>query len=67
MPVVLCPIEDCEYQTPDVDPVVAAALITAHATAHALPHSVVPAAKAEKVKRPCIWTGTTSGLDGTIM
>ena len=56
---VCCPIEDCEYQTPDVDPVVAAALITTHATAHALPHSVVPAAKAEKVKHPCISSAGT--------
>ena len=32
MPVVHCPIEGCEYETPNVDPVVAAALITTHAT-----------------------------------
>ena len=49
MPVVRCPIEDCEYQTPDVDPVVAAALITTHATVHGLLHSTAPVAKAEKV------------------
>ena len=34
MPVVQCPIENCEYQTPDVDPVVAAALIVARVTLH---------------------------------
>ena len=60
MPVVRCPIEDCEYQTLDVDPMVAAALITTHATAHVLPHSIVPAAKAEKVKRPCISSAGTT-------
>ena len=60
MPVVQCPIEGCEYQTPDVDPVVAAALITTHATVHALPHPVVPAAKAEKVKRPCVLSAGTT-------
>ncbi len=60
MPVVQYPIEGCEYQTPDVDPVVAAALITTHATVHALPHPVVPAAKAEKVKRPCILSAGTT-------
>ncbi len=32
MPVIQCPIEDCEYEAPDVESVVAAALITAHAT-----------------------------------
>ena len=51
MPVVQCPIENCEYQTPDVDPVVAAPLIAAH--------SVVPVAKYEKVKRPCISSSGT--------
>ena len=60
MPVVRCPIEDCGYRTPDVDPVVAAALITTHATAHGLPHSATPVAKAEKVKRPCISSAGTT-------
>ena len=60
MPVVRCPIEDCEYQTPDVDPVVAAALITTHATVHASPHLATPVAKAEKVKRPCISSSGTT-------
>jgi len=60
MPVVECPIEDCEYQMSDVHPVVAAALITAHATVHPSSHPAVPGTKAEKVKRPCISsTGTT--------
>ena len=60
MPVVRCPIEDCEYQTPDVDPVVAAALITTHTTVHASPHLAMPVAKAKKVKRPCISSSGTT-------
>ena len=39
---------------------VAAALITTHATAHGLPHSATPVAKAEKVKRPCISSAGTT-------
>ena len=72
MPVVRCPIEDCKYQTPDVDPMVVAALITTHATVHASSHLATPMAKAEKVKRPVYhlpeqWrTGITSYLDGAI-
>jgi len=34
MPVVKCPKEGCKYEAPDVDPVIAAALITTHATSH---------------------------------
>ena len=45
---------------PDVDPVVAAALITAHATIHASPHSVMSVAKPEKVKRLCISSSGTT-------
>ena len=67
--VIQCPIEDCEYQTPDLDPGVAAALITTHTTVHASPHSVMPVAKAEKVKHPCISSAGsgTSGLDEVTM
>ena len=39
-----------EYQMPDMDPVVAETLITAHAYSH----SIIPVAKAEKVKLQCI-------------
>ena len=60
MPVVQCPIKDCGYQMSDVDPVVAVALIAAHATIHASPHSVVPIAKPEKVKRPYISSSGTT-------
>ena len=41
----------------------AAALITTHATVHTAPHPVPPVAKAEKVKRPSISSaGTTEDL-----
>ena len=61
MPAVKCPIEGCEYETPDVDPVIAAALITAHATSHQMPgRPFTQTARVEKVKRPSISpAGTT--------
>ena len=65
MPVVRCPIESCEYDTPDVDPVLAAALITTHATIHAAPHPVPPVAKAEKVKWPSISSAGTRETGST--
>ena len=43
-----------------MDSVVAAALLTTHATVHASSHPVVPTAKAEKVKRPCISSAGTT-------
>ena len=58
--VVRCPIKDCEYRMPDVEPVVAAALITTHATVHGLPHFAASVAKAEKVKHPCISSAGTT-------
>ena len=43
-----------------MEPVLAAALLTAHATTHGSSHSVAPTARAEKVKRPSIsLAGTT--------
>ena len=54
MPVVGCPIEGCEYETPDVDAVVAAALITTHATVHKSASPDAATARVEKVKRPNI-------------
>ena len=64
MPTVQCPIDGCTYETPDVEPVIAAALITAHATAHQAPAGTGPTpptiARAEKIKRPHISpAGTT--------
>lgn len=60
MPAVRCPIEGCEYSTPDVDPVIAAALITTHATSHQAPSRVTQAAMVEKVKRPNITSSGTT-------
>ena len=45
---------------PDMDPMVAAALITTHTTIHASPHSVMPVAKAENVKHLCISSAGTT-------
>ena len=63
MPSVRCPIDGCTYETPDIDPVIAAALITTHATTHQSPGGVAaaaPTARPEKVKRPHISpAGTT--------
>jgi hypothetical protein len=56
MPTIKCPIEGCEYETPDVEPVVAAALITVHATSH----GPTQAARVEKVKRPSISSAGTT-------
>ena len=56
MPAVSCPIEGCEYKTPDLDPAIVAALITAHTTTH----TGNQAAKVEKVKRPAIAAAGTS-------
>ena len=60
MPVIDCPIADCEYATPDVDAIVAAALITTHATIHNATASPAAIAKVEKVKRPTIFSAGTS-------
>ena len=58
MPTVECPVEGCEYRTPDVSEVLAAALITAHAATH-LTQGQPPSVRAEKVRRPDISAGTT--------
>ena len=63
MPVINCPITDCDYQTPDTDAVVVAALLTTHATVHApVPgaNHAAPSARIEKVKRPTISSAGTS-------
>ncbi|KAH3710319.1 hypothetical protein DPMN_069794 [Dreissena polymorpha] len=51
MPEVQCPFPGCEYKTPDVDPLIVVALITAHSPAHpAAPPAVhVAVAKIERV------------------
>ncbi|RLC10819.1 MAG: hypothetical protein DRI57_19860 [Deltaproteobacteria bacterium] len=59
--IINCPIDGCPYATPDVEAVVAAALITTHATTHAAaPPQHVTAARPEKVKRPTISSAGTS-------
>ena len=60
MPTVNCPITDCEYSTPDVEAVLAAALITTHATTHTAANVNVVTAKVEQVKRPTISSAGTS-------
>lgn len=60
MPVVNCPIDGCPYMTPDVDAILAAALITTHATIHSPATTNTAAAKTEKVKRPTVSSAGTS-------
>ena len=60
MPLVKCPIEGCEYETPDVEPIIAAALITTHSTSHRAPDRPTQAARVEQVKRPCISSAGTT-------
>ena len=58
MPKVKCPIADCEYETPELDAAIVAALITAHSQTHT--HATATAAKVEKVRRPVISAAGTS-------
>ena len=60
MPVVKCPIEGCEYETLNVDAVIAAALITTHATSHQTPSQPTQTARVEKVKIPSISSASTT-------
>lgn len=59
MPGVQCPIENCEYITPDgLDPAIVVQLLATHTTTHT---SVAGAtAKIEKVKRPTVQAAGTS-------
>ena len=59
MPVVGCPI-DCDYETPDVDPVIAAVLITTHVTIIKSTSSKITMARTEKISN-------TSNLNGVTM
>lgn len=52
MPVIKCPVPNCEYETEDLDAVVVAALLTAHTTIHSAGGNI--SAKVEKVKRPTV-------------
>ena len=55
-----CPIAGCLYETPDTEPVVAAALITAHATTHSTAGVSAATPRVEKVRRPNISSAGTS-------
>lgn len=60
MPVIQCPIIGCDYQTDDVDPAVAAALLMVHNNAHLnapAPARVTP--KAPKIQRPSVSRSST--------
>ena len=59
MPVIPCPVEGCEYQTADVESVIAAALLTAHATSHQT-RTDQTRARVEKVKRPMMSSAGTT-------
>lgn len=59
MPTVQCPLEGCDYKTPDVEPVVAAALITTHVTVHHASNRSTPAARAEEIKRASVSSAGT--------
>ena len=62
MPVIRCPIADCEYATDDVEPAIAAALLVIHNNVHV---STTPAAttnnqqRAPKIERPRISSGSS--------
>ena len=60
MPIIQCPIEGCEYETPDVEPVIAAALITTYATSHRTPSGPTRTARVERVKRPNVSSAGTT-------
>ena len=55
-----CPIQGCEYKTPDVDPVIAVTLIMAYATSHQMPGQPMQTARVEKVKRPSLSSAGTT-------
>ena len=56
MPAVACPIDGCDYTTPDYDPVIVAALLQSHSSTHTPPHKPDTA----KLQRPTITAGSSS-------
>ena len=60
MPVIQCPVPNCDFQTDDLDAVVVAALLTAHTTVHTVVPNIQNVAKVEKVKRPTISSAGSS-------
>ena len=60
MPVVLCPIDGCDYRTDDVDPGLAAALLTVHNNAHVnAPAPARATQRAPKIQRPSVSRSST--------
>ena len=67
MPSINCPIAECEYKTDDVDPALAAVLLTLHNNVH-LSATVTPAAtrnRAPKIERPKITAGSSEEMWST--
>jgi hypothetical protein len=64
MPVIRCPIDDCDYATADVDTAVAAALLMIHNNVHvitpAVPQRAVTRQSAPKIERPKISLGSSA-------
>ena len=62
MPSVTCPIPDCGYTTPDLDPAIVAALLTTHSAIHSNVRNMdtTACAKVEKVRRPVISSGSST-------
>ena len=54
-----CPVDGCDYSTPDHEPVIGAALLNAHATTHQAQRAA-QAARVERVKRPEISSAGTT-------
>ena len=59
MPVIRCPIEGCDYSTPNLEAVIGAALLNAHTTTHQA-REPPQAARVERVKRPDISSAGTT-------
>ena len=57
MPIIRCPVEGCDYGTPDVEAIVGVALLNAHTIAHQAPRQAV---RAEKVRRPEVSSSGTT-------
>lgn len=53
-----CPLDDCRFQTQDVEPAVAAVMLTIHAAIHAQPRK--QQARVENVKRPEVTSSGTT-------
>ena len=58
MPVIKCPVPNCQYQTEDVETSLVVALLNLHASTHTSQSS--PTAPVEKVKRPTVKSAGTS-------